>query len=134
VVSGGSKDFAITESAVGFKPGQDWGRLDGLHSEVAFCKTPRVVTPMLFNKLLDRIEEGEKPSIRERKQRSGSGTLLPRPVLGPALLFFAIHRSYRTPNEQELSGRHTAAQRAAVPVRWSVWLGGFTFRSPGRTG
>jgi len=28
-----------------------------------------------------------------------------------------------TPNEQELSGRHTAAQRAAVPVRWSVWLG-----------
>src|SRR5436309_12816462 len=27
------------------------------------------------------------------------------------------------PNEQELSGRHTAAQRAAVPVRWSGWLG-----------
>ena len=31
--------------------------------------------------------------------------------------------STRPPNEQELSGRHTAAQRAAVPVRWSVWLG-----------
>src|SRR5438093_1563499 len=29
----------------------------------------------------------------------------------------------RPPNEQDLSGRHTAAQRAAVPVRWSVWLG-----------
>ena|SRR5438093_10244203 len=32
------------------------------------------------------------------------------------------------PNEQKLSGRHTAAQRAAVPVRWSVWLGGTTLK------
>src|SRR5258705_113732 len=35
----------------------------------------------------------------------------------------AVYGAMGPPNEQELSGRHTAAQRAAVPVRWSVWLG-----------
>src|SRR5436309_13080330 len=33
----------------------------------------------------------------------------------------------RPPNEQELSGRHTGARRAPVPVRWSVWLGEITW-------